>query len=297
MAKNELTRAEIAAMMAEAGLGFWEIVDADSYAAFADLLLEETAAVAAALSESLYAEYASAISGPASETALAKARDLANKNAALQAKNLTQAELNKIGSVIADGLEEGKGVADIARRLEAVKGLDGPRAKRYLKIVEQLEESDLTDEQLAEAQERAYQKLLRERREMIAHTEMADATGEARMGEAKQRGAAMKVSVTTGESNVCDSCLMNEAAGAIPIGETFPSGHDREPFHPGCRCAVAYFTNEKAADLASGRAEKRAEATAAAMAEAEGLSVDDIKQRAQHTVEITRKRTEKEKGD
>lgn len=42
--------------------------------------------------------------------------------------------------------------------------------------------------------------------------------------------------MTQQDELVDDDCLENEAAGAIPLGEAFPSGHDAPPAHPNCRC-------------------------------------------------------------
>ena len=45
---------------------------------------------------------------------------------------------------------------------------------------------------------------------------------------------------TMGDDLVSEGCLENEAAGWIPLDESFPSGDDEEPRFPGCRCYVAY---------------------------------------------------------
>ena len=34
----------------------------------------------------------------------------------------------------------------------------------------------------------------------------------------------------------CADCEDNSLAGAIPAGESFPTGHTSAPAHPGCRC-------------------------------------------------------------
>lgn len=40
------------------------------------------------------------------------------------------------------------------------------------------------------------------------------------------------------ELGVCAFCLNNEAAGPIPIGDTFPSGDVEPPAHPNCQCVI-----------------------------------------------------------
>lgn len=40
------------------------------------------------------------------------------------------------------------------------------------------------------------------------------------------------------DADPCPICEDNAEAGAIPVGEDFPSGDDGPPAHPNCRCAV-----------------------------------------------------------
>jgi hypothetical protein len=40
-------------------------------------------------------------------------------------------------------------------------------------------------------------------------------------------------------SNGCSDCDDNALAGAVPMGEGFPTGHAYPPAHSGCRCLVA----------------------------------------------------------
>jgi len=45
---------------------------------------------------------------------------------------------------------------------------------------------------------------------------------------------------TVKDSRVSDLCRQNEAAGWIPLGSSFPSGHDRPLGHVACRCTALY---------------------------------------------------------
>lgn len=45
-------------------------------------------------------------------------------------------------------------------------------------------------------------------------------------------------SVSEGDEKVCELCRMNEAAGAIPLGSMFPSGHACPLYHNRCRCNI-----------------------------------------------------------
>jgi 8-oxo-dGTP pyrophosphatase MutT (NUDIX family) len=68
------------------------------------------------------------------------------------------------------------------------------------------------------------------------------------MGEilAAQAAAAMTVYRRAGIRNgrwlahpgSCDVCLANEAAGVVPLGTPYPSGHTDVPAHPSCGCAI-----------------------------------------------------------
>ena len=79
-----------------------------------------------------------------------------------------------------------------------------------------------------------------ERADLIAHTEIANANGQGKLDgwrAAETAGVVLQKSwVTFGAC--CDDCATNEAAGAIGLDDTFPSGDDAEPAHPHCVCAV-----------------------------------------------------------
>lgn len=49
-----------------------------------------------------------------------------------------------------------------------------------------------------------------------------------------------KRNVNVGDGKVCPICIGNSAAGAIPLRALFPSGHMYSPFHPRCRCWLAF---------------------------------------------------------
>jgi hypothetical protein len=45
--------------------------------------------------------------------------------------------------------------------------------------------------------------------------------------------------VTSGSDNVCDECQANEDSGPIDLDDTFDSGDDAPPLHPGCWCSIS----------------------------------------------------------
>jgi hypothetical protein len=81
------------------------------------------------------------------------------------------------------------------------------------------------------------------RSNMIARTETAKALGEGAMGAAKEQNRNEKRWITSGDLDEPEQCLLNEKAGWISIGDTFPGGTDTVPQHPNCRCNVNYRTH------------------------------------------------------
>lgn len=193
----------------------------------------------------------------------------AESNARDLITNMTKAELRKAQGQIAAAVADGKGPREVARKLDAVKGLDNNRAAQYEKYVASLEDMDLTAAEIEKRSEAAYKQLLRERKENIAQTEMRMATSGLNEAQAKARGAKFKAWQTSSDSRVSAECAANEAQGPIPIGDTFTSGAKFSPQHPGCRCSVTYFTSGKLIEGVKKRQEERASRTAAARAEAE----------------------------
>ena len=256
--------AELAAVALAAGLA----MDDPRMLAFADLMINNTAVMVEILDAEIYAEMARALTADMSGVALEKALGLAQDKARIQAEtlatNMTKSELTKMGGQLADGLKAGEGPRQIAKRLTAVSGLDGPRAKAYSDYVAYLESTGKSAAEIERLAEKEYQRLLRERRTTIARTEARHATSEARMSEAEARGAKVKSWVTTQDDRVSDECQANEAQGPIPIAKNFVGGVDMPPQHPNCRCSVAFGTSDLQQKMMKDRAEARAERTARA---------------------------------
>lgn len=76
------------------------------------------------------------------------------------------------------------------------------------------------------------------RAQMIATTELARATTLASVGEYRKAGQTAKRWSGTPDQRICPACEANVEAGAIPIGNAFPSGAVFTPGHPLCRCAI-----------------------------------------------------------
>lgn len=251
-------------MTATAALDLFDEADA---AAFAEYLFGAYDAQRGDLVQTYYDTLVNQLTGQVSQEILDNAANLANTAADSLLRTLSQSDLNLIGQTISDGLSQGLHPRAIARQLEEVQGLDANRAKSFEKFREQLANSDMTDAQIAAAEEREFQRLLKERRETIARTETAKAVSEGDRLDAVANGKKYKVWQTTGDARVSDECQANEAQGPIPIGDKFAGGVDTVPQHPNCRCSVTYVSTAAQLPGVTERAEARAERTAAAKEE------------------------------
>lgn len=203
----------------------------------------------------------------ASPEVLRAIEERAARNAKDLITQVTRAELTKIAAQITEAQAMGMGPREVARKLEAVKGLDAPRAKSYDKYVAELKATDLSQEEIDRRAAAYHKKLLKDRRETIARTEMRKGTSEVKAIDARERGAKYKVWQTVGDDRVSDECQANEAQGPIPIDEEFAGGVDTAPQHPNCRCAVSFLTNPALLPEWEQRAADRAAATEAAKAD------------------------------
>jgi len=82
------------------------------------------------------------------------------------------------------------------------------------------------------------------RAHLVAVTETAEAYEEGSRIAAQQiqaQGLLMQKSwLTVGDKRVSDGCYENQRKGWIDLEDSFPSGHQRPPRFPGCRCTVLY---------------------------------------------------------
>lgn len=247
-----------------------QLLDEADEEAFAEYLFADYDAQRADLKETYYNALVNQLTGQASQEILDRAAALADNAAESLLRTISKADLNAIGQTISEGIAQGLGPRQIARNLEEVQGLDANRVKQFEKFRAGLEDSDMTDSQIAAAEEREYQRLLKERRETIARTESNFAVSEGDRLEAERSGKRFKVWQTTGDSSVSNECQKNEAAGPIPIDEEFPGGVATTPQHPNCRCSVTYISSDTQVERSAERAAERAKRTADAKADAKG---------------------------
>jgi hypothetical protein len=122
-----------------------------------------------------------------------------------------------LAGIITRGVEQGTSYTTIANQIvDRLKGFSTPATQAHL----------------------------RNRAELIAVYEAGEAYETASLGCVSQiadRGVAMeKASLDAGDGLVSKICKRNSQAGWIPLGQPFPSGHQRAQFHQGCRCTTLF---------------------------------------------------------
>lgn len=119
-----------------------------------------------------------------------------------QVSDTTRTQIN---AIVAQGEDEGWSVAQTASAIESAAAFSPARALR------------------------------------IAHTETRGADNHGALSAwqgAKAAGVEVKKRWITRGDNVCEECQSNEADGAIDVDDSFNSGDDAPPAHPGCECDV-----------------------------------------------------------
>ncbi|MDT0435612.1 MULTISPECIES: phage minor head protein [Streptomyces] len=117
-----------------------------------------------------------------------------------------------------------------------IRGVAANRMNRLAKVLsDALARGDSADTTAL-----AIQHLLRDPAwaERVAVTEIARAVSAASLNTYRANGVRQKSWFTAVDERVCPVCMNNEAAGAIPLSQQFPSGHGIPPGHPSCRCVL-----------------------------------------------------------
>ena len=254
MPAPRLSPDEVARLLEEAGL------DASAATAMAFALNDAAGPIVDRFIENNVAQLGMNVTA---ET-LQRARALYEVQAKQMLLDLSKAEINRLGTVIADGLARGDGPAAIARTLgDAVPGLSAAGDARLAQYEQFLRGSGMADDLVKQTMADMTEAELAKRRLVIARTETARAMSAGDAIIAKADGAKYKTWITVGDDRVSDECQACEAQGWIGVDETFSSGEDHPPNHPGCRCALSYRTDPPS-EQAQARADARAERTAQA---------------------------------
>lgn len=214
------------------------------------LIAESYVGAAGQSFETLVAEFGI----PLSEAAIPVSQaviEWARENTAALVTQITETAQRGIAQTIAEGIWEqrdvpttGRSVRGILEGIEAnlgrTAGLDAQRAARVASLRSSLAEQGYEAARIESITKTFSAKMLKERSELIAQTEMRRAVSQARGIQEKQYGAKEKRWSTVGDNRVRDEHTANEAEGWIPIDNTFSSGHDETPGGPACRCTVQY---------------------------------------------------------
>jgi SPP1 gp7 family putative phage head morphogenesis protein len=156
--------------------------------------------------------------------------------AGIQIKSIENTQVEHLGTVIGEGLEQGSSVEQVAQAIR---------------------------EQVAPSPDRSF---------MIANTEYARAMTAASMKTYEAAGVERLVWFSEDDERRCDLCDANAAASPIKMGEEWPSGDC--PVHPNCRCAVGgLFAGEEAPEGAAPAAPAAPEAVVPAANAEDGLTV------------------------
>jgi len=249
------TEAEVIAMLEAAGMA---TLAADKV--LVAYLTNSLSQQVIAASPQLYETLRQALTIPMPPAAMEEVMRRAREEAKELIKNVAQTDFTAMGEAIARGLEAGQNSETIAKTLDMVQGLDNVRAAKLEKYAADLQASGLSQAEIEKRIAAMKEDLLEDRRRTIAATEGANARAVADYVEAQASGKQWKIAISVGDDRVSDICQANEAEGWIPFDDDFPSGDDRPPFHPNCRCVLGYRTDPPDADDRQ-HAEDRAEAT------------------------------------
>lgn len=142
-----------------------------------------------------------------------RAVEYARKRAAEAISEINATTRSEVRKIIVEGLETGMSPAQVAQRL----------ADKFIQFAVPMPGKRIPN-----------------RATLIAVTEMANAycEGILQLGQELQQSGIVMVKhwLTVGDDRVSDGCRQNEKAGWIAIDDAFPSGHQRPPRFPGCRC-------------------------------------------------------------
>lgn len=160
---------------------------------------------------------------PRASSLLPVAAERMAENALQHATGIEQVSMERIRDRLVEGLRAGKDARAIARDLRAeFEGWSRPSARGRLTAAE---------------------RAIVTRADMIARTEVAEAFESASYDVMVAHGVSGRRWVTAEDERVdhdgvSGPCIDNEAAGVVPIGDAFPSGHMWPPAHPNCRCVT-----------------------------------------------------------
>jgi len=171
-----------------------------------------------------------------------QAAKAAEKAAAALVTEVTDAVRENIRHLIAEAIEEGIPPYDAARMIVPLIGLTDAQAQAALKYRIELIDSGLPLTRVNMLVDKYADKLLRDRAEKIARTEIMDALNEGQsvawqqaQAEGLLSAGATKEWIVTPDDRLCEQCEPMDGR-TVPVGQSFPEGDP--PLHPNCRCTI-----------------------------------------------------------
>jgi len=161
--------------------------------------------------------------------------------------NFSASQINAVRALLHEQVSQG--VASpylLAQRIRPIVGLTEKEAGYVRKVMTSLVEEGLPAKIVNGQVERLANTLHRNRAFRIARTELSDAYNFGQLDSVKQAARAgwlpgvPQKSWIAGGPNPCEVCEENEAAGPIPLEDTFPSGDERPTAHPSCACSCSF---------------------------------------------------------
>lgn len=133
---------------------------------------------------------------------ISQAVDYAAKRGATMVTQMGEETKRRLAQTISDGIKNKRGIDGLARDIR-----------------------------------NTFDDMAKHRPRLIARTETSEALEEAFLDRSNDLGVTGKESIPV--APVDADCLDNANAGLIPLKDAFPSGHQRPPYHPNCKCALA----------------------------------------------------------
>lgn len=126
-------------------------------------------------------------------------------------------------------------LADQANYLLNESSIDETTRNRMINLIRDTRSSGMTIDELADIIADEFEGISETRAFSIANTEANQAMSTAQQAFLEENGVATKIWVAAG-GNTCAICQGNADQGPIPIKDSFDSGDDTPPGHPGCEC-------------------------------------------------------------
>jgi hypothetical protein len=166
----------------------------------------------------------------------------AKKRAAKMVTGITKETERAIRNAIATAIKNGTPPLQAAREIRELIGLNSAQAQAVLAFREQMKKQGLKQDRIDAAAEKYSTRLLKERSEKIARTEIMDALNAGQHEawvQAREDGLlsanATKEWIVTPDDLLCADCEAMDGV-TVPLDEGFDEGDP--PLHPNCRCTT-----------------------------------------------------------